>query len=243
MVNALQSYQKADRAFPNSATLVNNIAFVQYRLSMLDDAEQNFLRSIKLDENFAATYNNFGLLKQKTGNLDSALILYERALAEFSKDSVENENISMIYTNIADLYDQRQDVTNAAKIYLKALGQPATYRLARSRAASFYARNKMFTKSDSLYAISESDNNLDASNLFNWGLSYMRRNKIELGMTKLHACIKQDSQFFQAYHLIGYGMYSQKAPKDSVLFYLDKALTINPNFRQAIDLKNEVLNQ
>ncbi len=239
--NALASYQKADRAFSSSATLVNNLGFVQYRLSKFKDAELNFIRSINLDKSFAAAYNNYGLLKQKTGNLDSALTLYQSALTYFKNDSASNENISMVYTNIADLYDQRKDITAAAKTYLQALKQSKTYRLARSRAASFYARNKMFTKSDSLYTVSEQQNNMEASDFFNWGLSYMRRNKIANGIVKLQNCIEKDSLFYQAYHLIGYGMYTQQAPKEAVLIYLDKTLSIEPNFKQAIDLRKEVL--
>ncbi len=239
---ALEAYKKADQVFPNSATLVNNLAFLQYKLALYQDAERNFKRSISFDKDFAASYNNFGLLKQTTGNLDSALQLFNKALTLFKNSSDENSsNISMAYANLADLFDQKQDSISADKMYEKSLGQNVVYFQALPRAASFYARLKMFTKSDSLFNIALKENTLKPSHLFNWGLSYMRRNQIENGLVRLKECVQKDSLFYQAYHLIGYGLYKTHAPKDSVLYYLNKALLINPNFKQSLSLKNEVL--
>ncbi len=238
---ALESYKKADLIFSSSATLVNNLAYVQYKLSRYQEAERNFKRSISFDNNFAASYNNFGLLKQATGNLDSALQLFNKALTLYKSSNDNSNNISMVYANIADLFDQKHDSVSASKMYVKALEQNQVYPQAIPRAASFYARMKMFTKSDSLFNVASRDNNLKPPQLFNWGLSYMRRNQIENGLVRLKECVQKDSLFYQAYHLIGYGLYTTHAPKDSVLYYLNKALLINPNFKQALSLKNKVL--
>ncbi len=238
---ALDAYRKADNSFPNSATLLNNLAYVQFRLAQYEQAESNFKRALKLDNSFAATYNNYGLLKQKTEEFDSALQLFSKSLALYKNKTDKNDNISMVYSNIADLYDQKQEMDSAGKYYIYALSQKEIYLTAVPRAASFFAHAKMFTKSDSLFQSADSQNILSASHLFNWGLSYMKRNQIEDGISKLKKCVTLDSRFFQAYHLIGYGLYKTAAPKDSTLYYLNKALEINPNFKQALDLKNEVI--
>ncbi|NOY87902.1 MAG: tetratricopeptide repeat protein [FCB group bacterium] len=240
-VKAEKEYKSAANLNPLSPTLLNNLAYVQYLLKKYEQADKNYHRALKLKPNFSRAYNNLGLLVAAKGNPDSALKLFQKAVTTFNPAIYSSDELSKIYLNLADTYDQTQHFDSADIYYQKALKAEKQYYQAYFDAAAFYARQGKYKLTDSLYAAGRHLHDLSASDLFNWGLSLLQRQQFAASVGMMFRALKRDDSLYQAYYCIAVGYYQQNYPIDSVKKYLDLCFRYNPNYRPALELQKTLL--
>jgi tetratricopeptide (TPR) repeat protein len=237
---AEREYRLADAEFAYSAPLIDNLAYVQFRLGKHEEAEKNFLRAIGTDPDYANAYNNYGLLMQQSGRTDSALALYATALSKMHPETADPDAAAQIMVNIAEVREQLGDTLTAA-----ALLDTAVVRSVRSanvlfKAAAFYARRGGTARGDSLFEAGLQRGEPSAADWFNSGLSHLRRGQTNKGVERMHQAIAVDSALHQAYFTLAAAHRDMGSPRDSVEKYLDLCLRYNARYTPAIRLRDEM---
>jgi len=236
-VSAEKEYRLADEYYPYSATLINNLAFAQFQLGKLDEAEKNYLRAIKLKPEYGRVYNNLGLLIRKKGNLDSALVLFRLAVARCDALTAKPNELGQFYLNLAEGHETLGNVDSASAAYQNAVEAAPLMGQAYFKAAAFYARHGQYHLTDSLYAAGMKRHDLSAGDFFNWGLSLVERKRYNEGTSMMYRALKRDPELYQAYYLIAVAHYEGDYPKDTINVYLDRCLEYNPDYKPALELK------
>lgn len=239
-VNAEKEYLLADENYPFSVTLINNLAYVQFRLGKYDEADKNFARAIKLKPEYGRVYNNLGLLVLKKGDLDSALALFHFALERFDTTTAKPNELGQILLNLAEAHEALGNIDSARATYQRALEAAPLLGKAHFKAAAFYARRGQYHLTDSLYGEGMKRQGLGASDFFNWGLSLMERKQFSDGISMMYRALRQDSALYQAYYCIAVAHFEGNSPKDTVNAYLDICFRYNPNYEPALELKELV---
>lgn len=240
---AEEAYLLADMDYPYSLALLNNLGDIQRKIRKLDAAEQTLLRAIAIDTAYAPSYNNLGLVMRDMKNIDSAIALYRSAVFKHDRQSGEKSRLSQYYLNAAQAYETKHIGDTADFLYRAAIGTDTTYAVAYFSVASYYARLQDYEKSDSLFQIGAERGQPSAADLFNWGLSYLRRQEFRTAMDRMHETINADSTMFQAYHCIAVIYHENNMSADSVSRYLDLALKYNPNYGPSWELKRIISGQ
>jgi tetratricopeptide (TPR) repeat protein len=237
---AEEEYLLADQAFPYSAALTVNLAEVQMQLGKNDDADRNLARALVLNPQLAMAYNNLGVLVQSKGNLDSAQHLFGTAISFYTEEQSRPNEIGEYYVNLAAVLEKRNKIDSASWAFRQSMIHAPEYAVALYQAGAFYARNGMYDRADSAFSIALQVQPPKASDLYNWGLSYIQRDMHTAGIAQMHGAINIDENFHPAYYVIAavYNRYGR--PKDSVLSYLNKCLLIAPDFQPAVQLKDQI---
>ncbi|MFQ6008125.1 MAG: tetratricopeptide repeat protein [Candidatus Zixiibacteriota bacterium] len=239
---AEKEYLSAEHFYPNSATLLNNLAYVQFQQGKYDEADHNYHRAIRLRPDYARPYNNLGLLVQKKGNLDSALVLFHAARHHYDSLTSQPYELRQIYLNLADVHEDLGNLDSAAIAYIKAIEADPLNGPAYFKAAAFYARYEQYDTADSLFATGRKRGEMTATDCFNWGLSFLERKRYSEGIGMMIRALKRDETLYQAYYCLAVAHFQQEAPRDTVQAYLDLCFKYNPNYEPALELQ-EVLNQ
>ena len=232
---AEMEYYLADSSYPYSATLINNLAHVQFKQGKNAEALKNYYRAIALKPDFASPYNNLGLIMFKQHEYDSALTLFSMALDRFDSSSTRLDEIAQIHLNMADAFEANGQLDSASASYYFAMlsGWGNTF----TQAAAFYARIGFHQYTDSLFKIGRHLQDLSAVDQFNWGLSFLERKLYTEGVLKMRHALKIDPSLYQAWYCIAVTYYDVKEPRDSVNYYLKRCLDLNPEYRSAVNLK------
>ena len=112
----------------------------------MKEAEDIYRVALTIDPNFALTYNNFGVLLQKQGNLTQASEFYAKAISL-------DPRYADAYSNLGTVYRDQERLEDAAEQYEKAIALSPNHAVAHSnlgvvhqarynyhRAAECYAR-------------------------------------------------------------------------------------------------------
>lgn len=236
-------YKKAEQEFPQSTVLLNNLGFVQYQLGKYAEAAEKYRRAISIQPDFTGAYNNLGLLYQEFNKHDSALIIFKKAFRSINPDRVQPGERSKILLNIAVSFGALSINDSAAIYFNRAADEDPSSDNPIRQSAIFYAQNGQFVISDSLYAELEETGRIKTSDYFNWGLSYLPRKNFEKVREKMFIVAKQDDNFYQAYHLIAVSYFEEGYPDDAIYPYLNRALTLNPNYQPSLSLQSALRNK
>ena len=237
---AEREYRLADAEFPYSAPLIDNLAHVQFRLGRRDDAEKNYRRAIGVDPDYANAYNNYGLLMQQSGRLDSALALYSTALAKMSPETTDPDAVAQTMVNVAEARERLGDTLTAAAMLDTAVERSVRSANVLFKAAAFYARHGEAARGDSLFDAGLQRGEGSAADWFNSGLSHLRRGQIETGVERMHRAVALDSALYQAYFTLAAAHRDTGSPRDSVDKYLDLCLKYNARYAPAVRLRDEM---
>ena len=240
--SAEKEYRLADESYPYSATLINNLGFVQYRLGMTEEARANFYRGLALDPDHAPLYNNLGLLVSDEGLNDSALYLLRTALDKFDSTVTLPAELAQIWLNMARIHEDMVELDSAATAYHQAMVVAPQLARAYYQGAAFFARHGGHVTSDSLYKVGQHHEEMSSVEYFNWGLSYLNRRRFTEGCSKMMMALKFNPDMYQAWYSIGYAYFEAGEPRDSVYQFLDRALRIDSTFQPALNLR-QVLEQ
>ncbi|MEW6412306.1 MAG: tetratricopeptide repeat protein [Candidatus Zixiibacteriota bacterium] len=235
---AEQSYRMADRDYPYSATLVNSLGHIQFLQGNYGEAAQNYLRAIQLDPNFSPAYNNLGLLVRQVANPDTAVALFRNAIATHGDPGINPERLALYYANLADTYSQLRLTDSAEYYYRKSILTAPSQAVGYFRYGSHGIRNGQLNMADSLFTVGRTLGEPTPAELFNWGLSYLRRQEFNRSLELMRVVVNRDSTFYQAYHCIGVIYYNSGFPVDSALEYVNRALALNPSYQPSLDLRN-----
>ncbi|MCK4460665.1 MAG: tetratricopeptide repeat protein, partial [candidate division Zixibacteria bacterium] len=236
-VSAEKEYLLADQNHPFSATLINNLAYTQFRQGKHSEADRNYHRGLKIDPDYAPLYNNLGLVVAEQEQYDSALYLLHTALNKYDTTITPPNNIGQVWLNIADVQEGRGELDSAAAAYQTAMMIAPEYAKLYKQGAAFFARYGGHHITDSLYKLVRHFEDLTATDYFNWGLSYMQRKRYTDGVSKMMMALKENQNMHQAWYCIGLVYYETGEPRDSVYQFLDRCLEIDSSFQQALDLK------
>ncbi|MCH7947886.1 MAG: glycosyltransferase family 39 protein [candidate division Zixibacteria bacterium] len=239
---AEQAYLLADKTFPYSSALLVNLAEVQMKLDKNDNADRILARALSLNPRLAMAHNNLGVLVQSKGDLDSARILFRNAVSFYNKEQSRPNELGEYYINLAGAMEKRDLIDSAAWAFKQALINSPLYPRAFLQAGAFFARNGMYELSDATYVEAMHVQPLGAVDLYNWGLSYVQREMYNDGMGLMRRALRKDHELHPAYYVIAAVYRNVNEPKDSVKFYLQKCLDIEPDYEPALSLMKELEN-
>jgi len=237
---AEQEYLLADKTFPYSSALLVNLSEVQMKLDKIDNADQTLSRALLLSPRLAMAHNNLGVLVQTNGDLDSARTLYRNAISFYNKERSRPNEIGEYYVNLAAVMDKRNLIDSAAWAFKQAMLTSPLYSRAFLQAGAFFARNGMHELADSTYIEAMRVQPLGAVDFYNWGLSYVQRELYNDGLQLMRRALKRDQKLHPAYYVIAAVYRNVNEPKDTVKFYLQKCLDIEPDYQPALSLMKEL---
>ena len=234
---AEKEYLAADALYPYSPSLINNLGFIQYRLGKIDKAENNYHRAIRIKPEYGRPYNNLGLIVRDRGDNDSALVLFQNAIVRWDTLTSTPDELGQYYMNMADAYEDVGQIDSAGAAFLNAVSSAPLVGRVYYRAAAFFSRYHQFTISDNLFVAGRKHHDPTGSDLFNWGLSLMQRQRYSEGLALMNRVLKIDPELYQAYYLIAFAHHQGGSPSDTVRVYLDNCLQADPNYEPALELK------
>ncbi|MGH8015224.1 MAG: hypothetical protein ACREBV_03440, partial [Candidatus Zixiibacteriota bacterium] len=231
---------KANAAFPFSAALLINLAEVQLNLNKLDESDKNLTHAIALKPDLATGYNDLGILVKRKGNLDSAVVLFNQAVGRHNPNAAHPNEIGGFYLNLADTFKQLEKYDSAAAAYHQAMTRSPQLPEAFYQAAFFYAQLKMFDVTDSIYKAASYVRLPNASDQYNLGMTYIERGMDSDAVSMMYRALNKDDKFYRAWYVIAAVYNKWNEPKDSVNFYLNKCLAIEPTFEPALKIKQDI---
>ncbi|WP_405301985.1 tetratricopeptide repeat protein [Kordia sp.] len=83
-------------------------------MGFIDDALKDYILSVTMDEKQSEVYNSMGVCYAKKGNIDLALLKFNKAI-DF------NPKYGKAYSNKGNIYDMKRDVKNACENWKKAI--------------------------------------------------------------------------------------------------------------------------
>ena len=202
---AEQNYYKADQMAPCSASLKSNLGWVQYKQGKITEAKANYYSSLKVNPVFHSALNNLAILVHEEGLLDSAIVLYAKAIDGFDSLTARQEELGQIFFNLASVFEEANELDLAAQAFESALLSDSSNGLGYYKAAAFYARHGQHNRAEQLWTAGTRKHEMGASEYFNWGLSLMERKQLTDGVKMMVRALKRDTTLYQAYYAIGVG--------------------------------------
>ncbi len=243
LAEAEQQYKKALDYYPYSGSAYNDLGYVQMMQGKLDQALGSLRTALQYEPDNPKIYKNLGLLMQRQGNLYEALNDFRLAVQKSRPEVTSHEELAQYLLNVAVTYDALQQSDSASVFYRRAISTAPQFGLSYARAGSFYSREGNYTTADSMFTVAGSMNALSAGDLFNWGLSLLRRQEYQLARQKLHAAVDRDNRMYQAYYLLAASFDETGGPPDSVLTYLNLTLEQNATYQPALRLREKLVKQ
>jgi len=239
---AEREYRLAAAEYPYSAPLLNNLGNVLYRQEKDRQADSVLRLALKQNPDYPLPYNNLGKIQQRRSNNDSAIFLFNEALARIDTVRFKVKDVARIYMNKAEAFETLNMIDSAEVTFMTAATIGHQHGKVVFSAAAFLARVGRHRLVDSLYLAGAAVHEFRASDLFNWGLSLIERKQFSLGVSQMQQALKRDKELYQAYYAIAVAYLEGNMPMDSVQHKLDQCLHYNPNFVPALELQKGIRN-
>jgi serine phosphatase RsbU (regulator of sigma subunit) len=168
----------------------------------LKGMKENHPKYKTLTRHLSIAYNNEGVLRTMRGELDSAILLYQKCLTLYSKNNLPL-GLAESYNNLGATYERKGDIPKAIENYDKSLS-------IRER---------------------ENDEEGMAAALNNIGLVYFRYGADDLAKKAFNRCLELESKsgseegIARIFHNLGL-IYDRKEKYEKALFHLDSSLAI-----------------
>ncbi len=239
-ITAEENYAKADQLSPFSASLKTNLGWAQYKQGKIDQAKANYYSSLEINPAFHKALNNLAIIVHEEGLLDSAIILYGKAIDGFDSLTARQSELSQIFMNLASVFEDANELDLAAQAFESSILTDSSNGLNYFIAAAFYARHGQHERADQLWSAGTRKHEMGAVDYFNWGLSLMERKQLTDGVKMMKRALKRDATLYQAYFAIGVGFLEGGISPDTVQMYIDKCLEINPDYEPALQLQENL---
>lgn|GEM_PF-868128 len=102
---ALDLYQEARDRFPDEARLVHRVGVMYIRLDRRDDARVAFEQALEINKDFAPSLTNLGNMALESGDTDTAVRYYQRAIAAQPDYPGAHHNLGIAYRRMGKLSD------------------------------------------------------------------------------------------------------------------------------------------
>jgi superkiller protein 3 len=124
--------------------LAKSVKSPQEQASLLEEAENTFLRVESLNDEYAATYFKLGKIALMQEALDRAELYYQKGLA------LEPTNAGFLF-NLAGIYDQQNKLDEAIALYRKAIELDPEFAFAYNNLGLVYERQKRLQEAEQAY--------------------------------------------------------------------------------------------
>ena len=228
-------YIEALKTNPYSPTILNNLGYIYYRGHEYDSALVYYRKAIQSDPDFAMAYNNAGLVFEMRREFDPAERFFKKAI-NISPD------LYQAHINLGNLYLANNEMTKAELAFLQAKEVSPDEPQAYFRLGSLYSRQKDFTRAEEMFSAGARFGEPSASDYTNWGNNYYGMQQPEKAIELYKKAIALEPTFAQAYMNLAITFRGYNYPADSIRVYLNKLLSISPNYEPARQLLEQIGN-
>jgi len=233
LANAEKEYKLALETNPYSPTILNNLGYVQYQLKKYDEAMENFRKATESDPKFGRAYNNAALVFEARGEYDNAERMYRQAI------NVE-PSLYQAFINLGDLYIRTQKMQDAHAVLNQAIEISPKQPRAYFKLGALYGRVRDFEKAEEYFSRGSRLGTPEAGDFINWGNIFFATERPEHALELYHQAINIEPGLAQAYFNMAITFQRYGMSPDSVHYYLNKTLELNPNHPQARQLQQQL---
>ena len=202
-----------------------NLGYALAETDRLEEATGAYSKAIKINPNWAAYYNNRGVIYNKLGQDEKALTDYNKAIELDPKDT-------LIYNNRGLIYDNLGENERALTDYNKAIGLDPEYTSAYQNRGMLYDKlgdDKKalidYKKAIELYSKAMELNPKDAVAYRNRGILYDNLGEKERALTDYSKAIELNPKDAPAYQIRGV-LYDKLGEKEKALIDYNKAIEL-----------------
>lgn len=239
-VAAEKEFERAHDSWPHSAVVLNNLGYVQFMQGKDSAAVANYDKSMRVDTAYYQPYNNLGLAMARKGFLDSAKALFIAAKARIRPEIERVDDVSQVYINLGEAYMKSGEIESGKRQFDTAIAIVGGDVRTVARIATTCSQLKQYAFADTLFQFASQSDQMIASEWFNWGVMRLEWQKWKDAEYPLTRCLEVDPQTAPAWYCLAFAKLQLGEPKDKVIGLLDRALLINPQYQQALNLKNQV---
>ncbi|SYZ74075.1 conserved membrane hypothetical protein [Candidatus Zixiibacteriota bacterium] len=230
---AEKEYKLALENNPLSATVLNNLGYVQFRQGKLNDAMASYDRAIQADPKYAETYNNMGMLYEMRQDFAGAEQAYKKAVNL-------DPQLYQAFLNLGDVYLEQNEYIKAEVAYLQARETAPKNKEPYFKLGALYGRKQEYQKAEEAFRTGNMLGQPSAFDYVNWGNIYYATGQAAKAISFYKSALQNDSTFLQAYYNLGLAFQRFNYPADSAKLYLNKALRINPQYEPAKRLMEQI---
>jgi superkiller protein 3 len=230
---AEDEYRRALELNPYSATTLNNLGFLIYQQGRVQEALTLYQRALQVDPDFAESYNNIGLVYESRGDYAGAEQYYREALKRDSR-------LYQAHINLGDIYLAQGKMEQAEKVYTDAYEAAPDEKNTHFKLAAFYARMQQYARGEQFFLQGKQLGEPSAFDFVNWGNIYFATDRPRQAIEKYHSAILLDPDFVQGYFNLALTFERYRLSRDSVRYYLNKLLQIDPDHANARELLQRI---
>ncbi len=238
LVSAEQEYLEAARFYTGSATLYNNLGYIQFMQGKSTDAERHLLQSIRINPDFYQPYNNLGLILEQRKSYDSSRVMFAHSIALADPSIESSEQIAQLKVNLARSWYALDTPDSAVFYYRDALATAPNAPKVLTAVALGFIGMKQFSAVDSLFTSADRNNMLSATDAANWGFSYLERKNYTSAAIRLKQSFVADSTQYRIAFNLAVALHETKAPPDSVMRYVNRALLLKSDYEAALKFRS-----
>ena len=227
--NAIREMQvqakSSARITPEEIKTLASLAFQRgnflLMLEEMDMAIAAYSRTIELNPNDAAAYNNRGITYKETGELN-------RAIEDYNKAIELNPEFAEPYNNHGNVHRERGEHDRAIEDYNKAIKFNPKLAIAYNGRGAAYAKKGDFDNAIEDYT-KAIDLKSDYANAYNnRGVAYFKKGEDDLAIKDYTMAIKHQPNHAEAYNGRG-AAYAEKGEFNSAIIHFTKAIELDPD--------------
>jgi protein O-mannosyl-transferase len=174
----------------------------------------------------ARPYHNRGLAYQNQGNLDQALLDFNKAIAINPKEADFYNNRGTVYQDLGNFDQAILDLNKAIEI------NPNDSGFYNNRGLTYYRHQGNFEKAILDFNKALEVNPNDANAYDNRGIAYHYQGKLDQALLDFNKSIEINPGYVDAYNNRG-NVYQDQGKLDQAILDYNKAMQINPNYAMA----------
>ena len=218
---------------PNDPRLLKTMASAYAAEGNVGDEEKTLRRLIDVDSKNAEAFGALAGLYMRTGRLDEARSAFESIIRRRPKDVVAN-------TMLGTILQVQQKTADAQRVYEGVVSNPQQAPVAANNLAWLYAENG--GNLDLALQLAQAakrqiPNSSQVDDTLGW--VYYKKNLADLAVPPLEDSVKRDPN--NAVHVYHLGLAYLKAGEvTKALHAFDNAVTLKPDFKEAVQKRSEI---
>jgi tetratricopeptide (TPR) repeat protein len=238
---AEKQFALAHESWPHSATVVNNLGYMQFMQGKDSSAVENYTRAIEIDTNYYQPYNNLGLMMIRRGFIDSAQTLFLEAKSRINRAIEKPDDVAQVHVNLGNVYLRLDKIEQSKRQFDSAIVTAKDNVHIVTQIATLCSQRKQFAFADTLFQFASQSDKMTAQEWYNWGVMRLEWQKWKEAIYPITRCLETDPQMAQGWYCLAFARLQLGEPHDKVIGLNDRALMIDPNNKQALNLKNQLL--
>ncbi len=228
-LQAEQSYREALQLDPGSHVIWNSLGFVLMRQNRIEEAAECYDKSTELGPNQIESLLNFGQMLAQLGS-------YEGAMKRFTLAAQIKPADFRPIINMGDVSRRQRQYDSSEAYYRQAKQMAPEEKEVFFKLGELYARQKKYFEAENAFKRGAFFGRPSAIAYLNWGNVRFETGKTRDALAKYQQALRINPRLKQAWYSAGMSHYKLKSPADSVRFYLEYALKLDPDLKQARDI-------